>query len=69
MQDDKETTDEGEVRPDQLRAQDFVDKITYAFQLATNQGPLCNEPMQGVAVFVDTLRDEVERCVLGRGSR
>jgi ribosome assembly protein 1 len=55
MQDDKETTDEGEVRPDQLRAQDFVDKITYAFQLATNQGPLCNEPMQGVAVFVEDI--------------
>lgn len=29
------------------------DKITYAFQLGTAQGPLCNEPMQGVAVFIE----------------
>lgn len=39
--------------PTQLRPQDFADKISYAFQLATNQGPLCNEPMQGVAVFLE----------------
>ncbi|GAB7347289.1 hypothetical protein MBLNU459_g3375t1 [Dothideomycetes sp. NU459] len=37
----------------QLRPQDFADKISYAFQLATNQGPLCGEPMQGVAVFLE----------------
>ncbi|KAH0290751.1 P-loop containing nucleoside triphosphate hydrolase protein [Aureobasidium namibiae CBS 147.97] len=55
VQDDKESTDETDVRPDQLRARDFVDKVTYAFQLATNQGPLCNEPMQGVAVFVEDI--------------
>jgi ribosome assembly protein 1 len=34
-------------------ARDFSDKITYAFQLATAQGPLCNEPIQGIAVFVE----------------
>lgn len=33
----------------------FADKISYAFQLATAQGPLCNEPMQGVAVFVENM--------------
>lgn len=55
VQDEKDSTDETDVRPDQLRAQDFVDKVTYAFQLATNQGPLCNEPMQGVAVFVEDI--------------
>ncbi|EMC97816.1 hypothetical protein BAUCODRAFT_31822 [Baudoinia panamericana UAMH 10762] len=33
----------------------FADKVTYAFQLATYQGPLCNEPMQGVAVFLDEI--------------
>ncbi|KAI9790730.1 MAG: Cytoplasmic GTPase/eEF2-like protein (ribosomal biogenesis) [Peltula sp. TS41687] len=32
---------------------DISDKITYAFQLATAQGPLCHEPMQGVAVFLE----------------
>ena len=33
----------------------FMDKITYAFQLAMAQGPLCNEPVQGVAVFVENV--------------
>lgn len=32
---------------------DLISKITYAFQLATAQGPLCNEPMQGTAVFIE----------------
>ena len=32
---------------------DFSETITYAFQLATSQGPLCREPMQGVAVFLE----------------
>ncbi|KAL3423198.1 elongation factor Tu GTP binding domain-containing protein [Phlyctema vagabunda] len=36
-----------------LQARDFSDKISYAFQLATAQGPLCNEPVQGVAVFLE----------------
>lgn len=36
-----------------LRPSDFADKIAYAFQLATNQGPLCNEPIQGIAVFLE----------------
>ncbi|EXJ84083.1 elongation factor 2 [Capronia epimyces CBS 606.96] len=35
--------------------QDFSDTITYAFQLATSQGPLCREPMQGVAVFLEEI--------------
>jgi ribosome assembly protein 1 len=38
---------------DTLTARDFSDKITYAFQLATAQGPLCNEPVQGIAVFLE----------------
>ncbi|KAK4252168.1 ribosome assembly protein 1 [Corynascus novoguineensis] len=33
----------------------FSDKITYAFQLATNQGPLCHEPVHGVAVFIEDI--------------
>ncbi|KAF2733593.1 elongation factor 2 [Polyplosphaeria fusca] len=36
-----------------LAAKSFTDKITYAFQLATAQGPLCNEPVQGIAVFLE----------------
>jgi len=33
----------------------FADKIAYAFQLSTHQGPLCNEPLQGTAVFLETV--------------
>ena len=36
-----------------MSAAHFCDKITYAFQLATYQGPLCNEPVQGIAVSVE----------------
>lgn len=32
---------------------DFSDTISYAFQLATAQGPLCREPTQGMAVFLE----------------
>ena len=38
-----------------LTPQDFTDKIIHAFQLATNQGPLCNEPVQGIAVFLESV--------------
>lgn len=38
---------------DTLQAQDFSDKISYAFQLATAQGPMCNEPVQGIVVFLE----------------
>lgn len=33
--------------------EDVLDKISYAFQLATAQGPLSHEPMQGVCVSVE----------------
>ncbi|KAF9891792.1 Cytoplasmic GTPase/eEF2-like protein (ribosomal biogenesis) [Aspergillus nanangensis] len=38
-----------------LIVRDFCDKIAYAFQLATGQGPLCQEPIQGAAVFLEEL--------------
>ncbi|USW49398.1 Putative small GTP-binding protein [Septoria linicola] len=37
----------------------LADKIAYAFQLATYQGPLCNEPMQGVAIFLEEVATEL----------
>ena len=40
-------------REDALAAQDFSDKIAHAFQLATAQGPMCHEPIQGIAVFLE----------------
>lgn len=36
----------------------FTDKISYAFQLATAQGPLCHEPVQGIAVFLEAVTVE-----------
>ncbi|KAF9877472.1 ribosome biogenesis protein [Colletotrichum karsti] len=36
-----------------LRPAHVADKIPYAFQLATAQGPLCHEPVQGIAVFLE----------------
>lgn len=37
-----------------LQPSDFSDKIAYAFQLATAQGPMCHEPIQGIAVFLES---------------
>lgn len=45
-----------DIRPEaneKLHGRHFSDKITYGFQLATAQGPLCHEPVQGVAVFIE----------------
>lgn len=55
-----------------LHPSHLSDKITYAFQLATAQGPLCNEPVQGLAVFVEDISldlpedDSSARDKLGR---
>lgn len=38
-----------------LHPSHLADKILYAFQIATAQGPLCNEPVQGIAVFVESV--------------
>ncbi|TGJ85627.1 hypothetical protein E0Z10_g3162 [Xylaria hypoxylon] len=38
-----------------LHAAHLCDKVIYAFHLATNQGPLCNEPVQGVGVIIEDL--------------
>ncbi|KAI2642822.1 P-loop containing nucleoside triphosphate hydrolase protein [Xylaria nigripes] len=55
-----------------LNAAHLCDKVTYAFQLATNQGPLCNEPVQGVGIIIEELtvtateEDSSARDRLGR---
>jgi ribosome assembly protein 1 len=33
----------------------MADKILHAFQLATSQGPLCNEPVQGIMVSIESI--------------
>ncbi|KAK7402605.1 Cytoplasmic GTPase/eEF2-like protein (ribosomal biogenesis) [Neonectria punicea] len=46
----------------------LADKISYAFQLAAAQGPLCNEPIRGVVVFVEdvTLNIPNDEAALAR---
>lgn len=49
-----ETEKETAPRADEaLHSSHLVDKISYAFELATAKGPLCHEPVQGLAVFVE----------------
>ncbi|RBQ82927.1 hypothetical protein VDGD_10283 [Verticillium dahliae] len=36
-----------------LRPAHLADKLAYAFQLAVAQGPLCHEPVQGIAVTIE----------------
>ncbi|KAM0264879.1 hypothetical protein ACHAQJ_000395 [Trichoderma viride] len=47
------TSDATSESVEKLHPRHLSDKITYAFQLGTAQGPLCNEPMQGIAVFIE----------------
>ncbi|KAF1970657.1 elongation factor 2 [Bimuria novae-zelandiae CBS 107.79] len=44
-----------ELKPEEASTSALTDKITYAFQLATAQGPLCAEPVQGIAVFLEDI--------------
>ncbi|CUS09012.1 unnamed protein product [Tuber aestivum] len=45
------TTEDEEATPDIARG--LGDRISHAFQLTTAQGPLCHEPVQGIACFVE----------------
>ncbi|EOO01612.1 putative elongation factor 2 protein [Phaeoacremonium minimum UCRPA7] len=67
-----ENSDDSPNVNEKLHGRHFSDKITYAFQLATQQGPLAHEPVEGIAVFIDevtinTADDEASaRDSLGR---
>ncbi|KAI2639471.1 P-loop containing nucleoside triphosphate hydrolase protein [Hypomontagnella submonticulosa] len=52
---EKQKDDSSPKTDETLHAAHLCDKVTYAFQLTMNQGPLCNEPVQGVAVIVEDL--------------
>ena len=41
---------------DRIDPSHFADKIVHAFQLATQQGPLCHEPVQGIAVIIEDVQ-------------
>lgn len=54
LENGKENADDAtNAHMDSEQSHDFSDTISYAFQLATAQGPLCREPTQGVAVFLE----------------
>ncbi|KAK0623489.1 P-loop containing nucleoside triphosphate hydrolase protein [Immersiella caudata] len=54
-------------RDQKLQAGHLCDKVVYGFQLATHHGPLCNEPVQGIAVFVeDVTITETEEDIAAR---
>lgn len=50
-----------------LLVRDFCDKFAHAFQLATSQGPLCQEPMQGIAVFLEDVSVQANNDELDTG--
>ncbi|KAF3769570.1 P-loop containing nucleoside triphosphate hydrolase protein [Cryphonectria parasitica EP155] len=53
-----ETDKRDDVKPEaheKLAGHHLSDKIKYGFQLATSQGPLCREPVQGIAVFIEDI--------------
>lgn len=47
------TSPEVETDAPHTTAHTFASTITYAFQLATAQGPCCAEPVQGIGVFLE----------------
>jgi ribosome assembly protein 1 len=55
----EETADEAE-----KVVRDFNNDIETGFQLATFQGPLCAEPVEGIAYFVE--RVEIDRDALNK---
>jgi ribosome assembly protein 1 len=45
-----------EPRKEQLLTRDFDGNIETGFQIATYHGPLCAEPMEGMAFFVESVQ-------------
>jgi translation elongation factor EF-G len=66
---DLDTIESGSTMKISIRS--FDDSIDTAFQLSTLRGPLCNEPVQGLAYFVekveiDESKDGAETCEFGQ---
>ena len=53
--------DEDRIAEDEL-GHDFDHHIETGFQLATFQGPLCSEPVEGMAYFLDSLESTLEEA-------
>jgi translation elongation factor EF-G len=50
-----------------LSAQEFDSHIEHGFQLATFQGPLCAEPVEGLAYFVEYVGIDWEALRIEQG--
>lgn len=46
---------------------DFDGNIEHGFQIATFQGPLCAEPVEGMVYFVEALKVDKEGVEAERG--
>lgn len=60
LSEDQRSTHNGQLSRQVTTIRDLSDKIVYAFQLATGQGPLCHEPVQGIAVVLEDIALHVE---------
>ncbi|RAO69674.1 uncharacterized protein BHQ10_005686 [Talaromyces amestolkiae] len=60
LSEDQRSTHNGQLSRQTITIRDLSDKIVYAFQLATGQGPLCHEPVQGIAVVLEDIALHVE---------
>lgn len=48
-------------------ASEFDNHVEHGFQLATFQGPLCSEPVEGLAYFVERLEADQEGVQVEQG--
>jgi ribosome assembly protein 1 len=55
----RETTETGDLQTDQT-GRDFDGHIETGFQIATLHGPLCAEPVDGMAFFVERVEIDEE---------
>lgn len=55
-----QTSDDGYSNEKERILQQFENSIETGFQLATARGPLCAEPVEGMAYFVDSLEFDAE---------
>lgn len=60
LSDEQRSNHNGQLSRQAITIRDLSDKIVYAFQLATGQGPLCQEPVQGIAVVLEDIALHVE---------
>lgn len=53
----------------ELAAREFDNHVEHGFQLATFQGPLCAEPVEGVAYFVESVEVDQDGLAVEQGKQ